>query len=100
MNGPSSNKVVEYQLWPILDALGLERCGLHAFRHSVASFITDAGYSPEVAQKQLRHSNVRTTLRYIHLRGGVTEKAMADVAGTLNLDPVGPPNTKGSQYIQ
>ena len=23
---PSSNKVVEYQLWPILDALGIERC--------------------------------------------------------------------------
>ena len=77
---PSSSKVVEYQLWPILDALGIERCGLHAFRRSVASFITDAGYSPEVAQKQLRHANVRTTLRYIRLRGSVTEKAMADVA--------------------
>src|SRR6266481_204988 len=49
---PSSNKVVEYQLWPILDALGIPRCGLHAFRHSVASFIVDAGYSIEVAQQQ------------------------------------------------
>jgi len=28
---PSSNKVVEYRLWPILDALGIPRCGLHAF---------------------------------------------------------------------
>jgi len=35
---PSSNKVVEYQLWPILDALAIDHCGLHAFRHSVASF--------------------------------------------------------------
>jgi len=28
---PSSNKVVEYRLWTILDALGIPRCGLHAF---------------------------------------------------------------------
>jgi integrase len=30
---PSSNNVVEYRLWPILDALDIPRCGLHAFRH-------------------------------------------------------------------
>src|ERR1019366_4376180 len=54
---PSSNNVVEHRLWPILDALEIPRCGLHAFRHSVASFIVDAGYAPEVAQQQLRHSN-------------------------------------------
>jgi len=97
---PSSNKVVEYQLWPILDALGIPRCGLHAFRHSVASFIVDAGYSPEVAQKQLRHTDSRTTLGYIHLRAGITKQAMADVADSLELDVVGRETPKGSQYIQ
>jgi integrase len=97
---PSSNKVVEYQLWPILDALGIPRCGLHAFRHSVASFIVDAGYSIEVAQQQLRHSNARTTLGYTHFRGGATEQAMADVSNSLKLDVVGRNVGKGSQYIQ
>lgn len=97
---PSSNKVVEYQLWPILDALNIPRCGLHAFRHSVASFIVDAGYSPEVAQQQLRHSNARTTLRYVHLRGGITEQAMTDVSNSLKLDAVGRGIGKGSSYIQ
>lgn len=97
---PSSNKVVEYQLWPILDALNIPRCGLHAFRHSVASFIVDAGYAPEVAQQQLRHSNSRTTLGYIHLRGGITEQAMTDLANSLKLDAVGRNTGKGSQYIQ
>ena len=97
---PSSNKVVEYQLWPILDALGLAHCGIHAFRHSVASLIVDAGYAPEVAQQQLRHSNVRTTLDYIHLRGGITEQAMTTVANSLKLDAVGRGTGKGSQYIQ
>ncbi|HEY1471336.1 MAG TPA: tyrosine-type recombinase/integrase, partial [Candidatus Acidoferrum sp.] len=74
--------------------------GLHAFRHSVASFIVDAGYSPEVAQKQLRHTDSRTTQVYIHLRGGITEQAMADVADSLKLDAVGRDTVKGSQYIQ
>jgi integrase len=97
---PSSNKVVAYQLWPILDALNIPRCGLHAFRHSVASFIVDAGYAPEVAQQQLRHSNSRTTLGYVHLRGGITEQAMADVSNSLKLDAVGRERGKGSPYIQ
>jgi len=97
---PSSNKVVEYQLWPLLDALGIARCGLHAFRHSVASFIVDAGYPVEVAQQQLRHSNARTTLGYTHFRGGVTEEAMADVSKSLKLDAVGRGANKGSQYLQ
>jgi integrase len=96
---PSSNKVVEYQLGPILDALNIPRCGLHAFRHSVASFIVDAGYAPEVAQQQLRHSNARTTMQYIHLRGGLTEQAMADVSNSL-LDVLGRGQGKGSPYIQ
>jgi integrase len=30
---PSSSKVVQYGLWPVLDALKIPRCGLHAFRH-------------------------------------------------------------------
>jgi integrase len=97
---PSSNKVVEYRLWPILDALDIPRCGLHAFRHSVASFIVDAGYSPEVAKQQLRHTDARTTLNYIHLRGGLTEQAMTDVSNSLKLDAVGRGQGKGSQYIQ
>ena len=86
---PSSNKVVEYRLWPIIDALDIPRCGLHAFRHSVASFIVDADYSPEVAKQQLRHTDARTTLNYIHLRGGITEQAMTDVANSPKLDVVG-----------
>lgn len=97
---PSSNKVVEYQLWPILDALSIPRCGLHAFRHTVASLIVDAGFSPEVAQRQLRHSNAKTTLGYIHLRGDLTERAMATVADSLKLDVVGREDKGCGQYLQ
>lgn len=97
---PSSNKVVEYQLWPILDSLEIPRCGLHAFRHTVASLLVDAGYSLEIAQQQLRHANARTTLGYAHLRGGATEQAMADVTDSLKLDAVGRGVNKAGQYLQ
>lgn len=81
---PSSNKVVEYRLWAILDALNIPRCGLHAFRHGVATLITDMGYSPEVAQKQLRHADVKTTLKYIHVPNSGAASAMAEVAAKLD----------------
>lgn len=97
---PSSNKVVEYQLWPILDALSIPRCGLHAFRHTVASMIVDAGYSPEVARRQLRQADTKTTLGYIHLRGDATEQAMQTVAESLKLDAVGRGEKGCGQYVQ
>jgi integrase len=59
---PSSNKVGEYHLWALLDALGIPRCGLHAFRHSHTALLLDTGAAPKVAQRQLRHADARTTL--------------------------------------
>lgn len=59
---PSSNKVVEYGLWPLLDALKIPRCGLHAFRHTHASLLLDSGATPKVVQEQLRHGDARMTL--------------------------------------
>jgi hypothetical protein len=34
-------------------------------------------------------TDARTTLNYIHLRGGITEQAMTDVSNSLKLDAVG-----------
>jgi hypothetical protein len=39
-------------------------------------------------------------LNYIHLRDEITERAMADVSNSLELDAVGRGQGKGSQYIQ
>lgn len=84
---PSSNKVVECQLWPILDQLKIPRCGLHAFRHTVASVLVDSGAPVTVAQAQLRHSDIRTTLGYTHVLGDSQRQAMEVVASIL--DPSG-----------
>jgi len=90
---PSSNKVVEYQLHPAMDALGIPhegvRFGLHAFRHGVASMLADLGYTVDVRQKQLRHSSARTTMDYTHVAKTVVGEAMNHLAETLKLDAVG-----------
>jgi integrase len=82
---PSSNKVVEYHLWTILDALGIPRCGLHAFRHTHASLLLDCGATPKVAQRQLRHSDARTTLEiYGHVVGEAHREAVEKVAAVVD----------------
>jgi integrase len=82
---PSSNKVVEYHLWTILDALGIPRCGLHAFRHSHTALLLDSGATPKVVQRQLRHCDARTTLEiYGHVVGDAHRQAVEKVASVLD----------------
>jgi integrase len=82
---PSSNKVVEYHLWTILDALGIPRCGLHAFRHSHTALLLDSGATPKVVQRQLRHADARTTLEiYGHVVGDAQREAVEKVASIVD----------------
>ena len=82
---PSSNKVVEYHLWTVLDALGIPRCGLHAFRHTHTALLLDSGATPKVVQRQLRHSDARTTLEiYGHVVGDAHREAVEKVASVLD----------------
>jgi integrase len=84
---PSSNKVVEYHLWALLEALGIPRCGLHAFRHTHTALLLDSGASPKVAQRQLRHSDARTTLEiYGHVVGDAHRQAVEKVAAILEVN--------------
>jgi integrase len=83
-NPYSENKVVQHRLWPILDALSIPRCGMHAFRHSHASLLVSSGASPKVAQAQLRHADVSTTMRaYTHVLGSEQRDAAEKVARIL-----------------
>lgn len=81
---PSSNKVVEYGLWPVLDLLAVPRCGLHAFRHTHSSLLFDTGANPKVVQQQLRHADPRVTLGvYAHVLGDAHREAVEKVASVL-----------------
>lgn len=82
---PSSNNVVEHHLWTILDALGIPRCGLHAFRHTHTALLLDSGATPKVVQRQLRHADARTTLEiYGHVVGDAHRQAVEKVASLLD----------------
>jgi integrase len=57
--------VVRYHLHPILKKLGIptKDVGLHAFRHGLGTELADNSVPLPVLQKQMRHADVRTTLR-------------------------------------
>jgi integrase len=74
------NKVV-YHLRKTLQALKIERAGLHAFRHAVASVLLDNGAPPSVVQRQMRHSDAWITLqKYAHIVGDAQRKAVESLA--------------------
>ena len=83
-NPYSENKVVQHRLWPILDALSIPRCGMHAFRHGHGSLLHSSGASLKVAQTQLRHADASTTSRYyLHVLGSEQRDAAERVARIL-----------------
>jgi integrase len=74
--------VVKFGLWPILRRLGLptHRFGLHAFRHGLGTAMADTRVSPKVVQSILRHTDIKTTLRYyVHVDEDVQRDALAHV---------------------
>jgi integrase len=95
----SANNVVQRQLWPALDKLGIPRCGLYAFRHTHSSLLVGMGAPATVAQAQLRHTDARITLGiYSHVLGDAQRKAVEDLA--RKLDPNGPNQSANSLRIQ
>lgn len=95
----AADKVVMFKLWPILDALKIPRCGLHAFRHTHSSMLLDVGAPPQVAQAQLRHSDPRITLEvYSHVIGDSQRNAVEKVAELLR--PDAPTFESAGKWIQ
>jgi integrase len=80
--------VVVNGLKPILRKLGIpsENTGLHAFRHGLATELVDNAVPITVLQSQLRHADVRTTLKiYAHLIPQSQRDAMEDIGGVQSL---------------
>lgn len=82
----SRDNVVKYWLKPILKKLGIpsHNVGLHAFRHGLATELADASVPLPVLQSQMRHADVRTTLRiYSHVIQQSQRDAMERVGQAL-----------------
>ena len=73
-NGNFTNpRNMRARFYRILNALGLEHKGLHAFRHTFATRCIEAGVKPVVLKNWLGHTNIHITL-----------DTYADVYGSLN----------------
>jgi integrase len=74
--------VVKFGLWPILKRLGLptHRIGFHAFRRGLGTALADARVSPKVVQRILRHTDIKTTMKfYVHADAEVQRDALEQV---------------------
>jgi integrase len=80
--GMSRNNVVRSGLKPILRKLGIndKNVGLHAFRHGLATELAE-NEPITVLQTQMRHADVRTTLRvYAHVIPQSQRESMERIA--------------------
>lgn len=103
---PSSNKVVQYGLWPVLDSLKIPRCGLHPFRHARKSAFANWSHAEGragavAARRSARHArNVfARDRRGPAKRGGTCSGVVASDCG-FELRPLAPKcakvgNTRG-----
>ena len=62
---PWTAPALRERLHVLLDWLGLRRRGMHAFRHACALGMADAGCSPEVIRRAMRHSSLAITALYL-----------------------------------
>lgn len=94
-----ANKVVQRQLWPILDKIKIPRCGSKVFRHMHASLLVNEGPPVTVAQAQLRHADPGVTIGiYSHIIGEAQRNAVEKIA--LILDARGPLPVVNTKWVQ
>ncbi len=102
--GPfTSNNLLTRFLRPARKAAGLGPISWHHLRHTHTTWLKDAGVSPRVAQLQLGHSDVQTTLGiYTHVLPH--EQRQAALAVERILVPNGPKSLpdvcKSGRYLQ
>lgn len=91
-------KVVQRNLHPLLELLGIRKAGLHAFRHTHSSLLIEQGTSPTVTGAQLGHSDPRITLAvYSHILGDAHREAVEKLSVVLDLD--GPGEKHNRQHV-
>jgi integrase len=74
----------EAEAVPLLDSLGIERGGLHAFRHTNSTLMDRLGVPLKVRQQRLGHSDPTLTLSvYTHVAGEDDERVAEQLDGIL-----------------
>jgi integrase len=91
-----ANLLVKRKLYPLLDSLGIERGGLHAFRHTNSTLMDRLGAPFKVRQQRLGHSDVTLTLdAYTHVVSEDDVRLAEQLDGILR--PNAPKKGNGSE---
>ncbi|MGB9069120.1 MAG: tyrosine-type recombinase/integrase [Candidatus Acidiferrales bacterium] len=91
-----ANLLVKRKLYPLLDSLGIERGGLHAFRHTNSTLMDQLGVPLKVRQQRLGHSDASLTLDvYTHVASGDDARFAEQLDGILH--PIAPKSETGSK---
>ena len=76
------------KLYPLLEKLGIERCGFHAFRHGNETVMDGEGVPMATRQNRLGHSDPRMTMRYTHVISEDGRKFSARFGDLLTASPI------------
>jgi|SRR5579872_6761944 len=88
-----ANLLVKRKLYPLLDSVGIERGGLHAFRHTNSTLMDRLGVPLKVRQQRLGHSDPSLTLGvYTHVESGDDVRVALQLDGILH--PIAPKKEK------
>ena len=91
-----ANLLVKRKLYPLLDSLGIERGGLHAFRHTNSTLMDRLGVPLKVRQQRLGHSDPSLTLDvYTHVASEDDQRFAEQLDRILR--PIAPTNKNGSE---
>jgi integrase len=83
--------------YPLLEKLGIERCGFHAFRHGNETVMDGEGVPMATRQNRLGHSDAHTTMRYTHVISEDGRKIAARFRELLTCSPTAALMPAGSE---
>ncbi len=76
------------KLYPLLEKLGIQRCGFHAFRHGNETVMDGESVPMATRQNRLGHSDPRTTMKYTHTVTEDGRKIAARLGELLTSSPI------------
>ncbi|WP_421590751.1 tyrosine-type recombinase/integrase [Shinella sp. M27] len=63
---------------------GLYDCTIHTLRHTHATRLVQNGLTIQEVKAVLGHTDIRTTMRYVHLEQAVVTRKARDIVNALN----------------
>jgi integrase len=85
-----NSNVLEDDLHPVLAKLGIEKKGMHAFRHGRVTVLVESGVPMHTMKAWIGHGSEKMVERYTHHRTEYHQQHLAKVPRTVVLSPISP----------